>query len=211
MKETENTRDIFNKYAEGYQDKYMDVSLYHNSLDLFCESLSSKQTEILEIGCGPGNLTKHLLTLRPDLEILGIDIAAKMIGLAQNNNPEAAFRVMDCRHIDRLDQKFDGIVCGFCLPYLSKKETLKLIEDMSVLLNQGGVVYISTMEADHSKSGYEGSSTGKEKLYINYHESHHLSRNLEKQGLKILKTYTLENPVNKDGVKDLVIIAEKRA
>ncbi|MDX1544498.1 MAG: methyltransferase domain-containing protein [Christiangramia sp.] len=209
MKETENTRDIFNKYAEGYQHKYMDVSLYHNSLDLFCEYLSSKQTEILEIGCGPGNLTKYLLSLRPDLEILGIDIAAKMIALARNNNPEAAFRVMDCRDIQQLKQTFDGIVCGFCLPYLSRDETLKLIGDMSVLLNQGGFVYISTMEADHRNSGYEGSTSGDDKLYINYHESDYILRNLEKQGFRILKTFTLENPLNKEGVKDLVIIARK--
>ncbi|MCG9970918.1 class I SAM-dependent methyltransferase [Christiangramia crocea] len=209
MKETENTRDIFNKYAEGYQDKYMDVSLYHGSLDLFCENLISKQTEILEIGCGPGNLTKYLLSLRPDFKVLGIDLASKMIDLAKQNNPKAEFCTMDCRDIDQLQQTFDGIVCGFCLPYLNQKETLKLLGDMSALLNQGGVVYISTMEAEHSKSGYEGSSSGEEKLYINYHESDYILRNLEKQGFRILKTFTLENPLNKVGVKDLVIIARK--
>ncbi|MCM8568651.1 class I SAM-dependent methyltransferase [Gramella jeungdoensis] len=209
MKETENTRAIFNKYAEGYQDKYMDVGLYHESLDLFCENLNSKQTEILEIGCGPGNLTKYLLSLRPDLKILGIDLASKMIDLARQNNPEAEFRTMDCRDISQLNQKFDGILCGFCLPYLSQKETIKLIEDMFALLNPGGIVYLSTMEADHKKSGYEGSSSAEEKLYINYYESDYLLRNLDKQGFRIIKIYTLENPVNKEGIRDLVIIAKK--
>lgn len=35
-------------------------------------------------------------------------------------------------------------MCGFCLPYLSKEETEKLINDVSRLLNPEGVFYIST-------------------------------------------------------------------
>ncbi|TBW30030.1 trans-aconitate 2-methyltransferase [Gramella sp. KN1008] len=209
MKEMENTRRIFNKYAEGYQDKYMDVSLYHDSLNLFCENLNEKQTRILEIGCGPGNLTTYLITQRPDLKILGIDIAERMIKLARNNNPRAEFRVLDCRKIEGLEDKYDAVVCGFCLPYLTKKEALKLIDDISALLNPGGVIYLSTMEADHNRSGYEGSDSNDEKLYINYHEASYLREALGNNNFEITKVCRIANSNNQSHINDLVFIASK--
>lgn len=204
-----NTKKIFNKYADGYEAKYMDVSLYHDSLDLFCENLNKGSSRILEIGCGPGNISRYLLSKLPELDLLGIDIAENMIGLAARNNPEAEFKVMDCREISQLNEKFDGVVCGFCLPYLSKKDAVKLISDISVLLRPAGVVYLSTMEADHNRSGYKGSDSAEEKLYINYHEADDLIEVLRKTGMRILKSFYLENPANEKDVRDLVILAGK--
>src|SRR6476660_8726042 len=50
---------LFNKLAKQYQDKYMDVSLYHHSFDIFCRHISKPNAEILELACGPGNITKY--------------------------------------------------------------------------------------------------------------------------------------------------------
>ena len=63
---------IFDKLAELYQTKYMDVSLYNDSLDLFCDCILVENPEILEIACGPGNITKYLLQKRSDFKIYGI-------------------------------------------------------------------------------------------------------------------------------------------
>jgi 23S rRNA G2069 N7-methylase RlmK/C1962 C5-methylase RlmI len=46
-------------------------------------------------------------------------------------------------------------MCGFCLPYLSKEEAVKLIRDAAAILNPDGVFYISTMEDDYSKSDFK--------------------------------------------------------
>lgn len=53
---------------------------------------------------------------------MGIDIAPNMVVLAIRNNPTGIFSVMNCRNIGDSDGKFDGIIGGFCLPYLSKEE-----------------------------------------------------------------------------------------
>src|SRR5690606_3808601 len=100
----------------------------------------------LEIGCGPGNITKYLLSKKPDFDILGIDIAPNMVELAKQNNPTAHFALMDCRQINQLDTKFDGIIGGFCLPYLTRVESEKLISDASDLLNDNGLIYLSFVE-----------------------------------------------------------------
>lgn len=59
-----------------------------------------------------------------------------MIELARKNNPSASFALMDSRKIHEIKIKYDAIVCGFCLPYLSQKDSQKFIEDSYKLLNK---------------------------------------------------------------------------
>ncbi len=120
MDNYQETFETWNKLASLYQDKFMDLELYNESYDAFCNSIAKDNAKILEIGCGPGNITKYLLSKRPNYQIYGIDVAPNMIELARENNPTARFDVMDCRNISEINQDFDGIVCGFCLPYLSE-------------------------------------------------------------------------------------------
>ena len=91
-----------------------------------------------------------------------------MVALAKRNNPLATFEVMDCREIDTLKDKFDAIVCGFILPYLSKKDCSKLIADAQQLLNLNGLLYLSFVEGDYDKSGFISGSTG-DRAYFYYH------------------------------------------
>lgn len=200
--------DIFNKNANLYQDKFMDVNLYGNSFDLFCSTLK-KDAEILELACGPGNITKYLLNKRPDFKILGTDLAPKMVELAKINNPTAEFKIMDCREIGKLEKKYDAIMCGFCLPYLSREEALKLIADASQILKPGGVIYISTMENDYAKSGFKKGSTGEE-IFMHYHQADYLTQALKENKFMVIDLKRQDYP-EKDGSKtiDLILIAEK--
>ena len=79
---TKNAVALFDTYAQAYMDKFMDQSKYHDSFDLFCSSLTKANAELLELGCGPGNITKYLSSKRPDFSILGTDLSDKMLELA---------------------------------------------------------------------------------------------------------------------------------
>lgn len=200
---------VFDKRAKEYQEKYMDTSLYHDTFDLFWGYVKKKNAEILEIACGPGNITRYLLDRRPDFKILGIDLSPNMLELARINNPEAKFQLLDGRKISELDKKFDAILCGFGLPYLSKTEAIALIGDAAQLLEPGGILYLSTMEDAYEKSGPVQSSYG-DACYQYYHQADYLSEALEKQGLKILHLIRKQYAVGKEGtVTDLIIIALK--
>ena len=200
---------IFNKYAKPYQDKFMNVSLYEESLNVFCNLLTKKKSKILDLACGPGNITKYLISQKPDLIVLGIDLAPNMVLLAQSNNPGASFEVMDCRSIANLTEKFDGVSCAFCLPYLSKEETNKLISDINSLLNAGGICYISTMEDDYQKSGYETGSQG-DQIFMHYYEGQYLINELEQKNFVIVEIFRKSSIMsNGKEVVDLVIISRK--
>ena len=56
MDKYKETFKTWNKVASLYEDKFMDLDLYNNTYDYFCE-LVKDNAKILEIGCGPGNIT----------------------------------------------------------------------------------------------------------------------------------------------------------
>jgi 2-polyprenyl-3-methyl-5-hydroxy-6-metoxy-1,4-benzoquinol methylase len=170
MDKQATTISTYNKCAVAFQDKFMEMDLYYNSYDRFRDRVETENPRILEIACGPGNITRYLLSKRPDFNILATDLAENMVELAAKNNPTAEYKVMDCRDILSLNLKFDAIICGFCMPYLSDDECAKLIDDMAQLLNPRGTVYFSTMEGDDSRSGYETTSfSGNDQVYVYYH------------------------------------------
>lgn len=162
------TFETWNQIAAIYQEKFMDLDLYNHTYDRFCEALKNDSACVLEIGCGPGNITRYLLGKKPALSVLGLDVAPNMIALAKANNPKAEFRVMDCRDLHKLSGPYDGIVCGFCLPYLSFSDCEKLIADCSGLLKPRTVLYLSFVEGPGDNSGFQSGSTG-QRAYFHYH------------------------------------------
>ena len=202
--------EIFNAWAEKYQDKFMDTALYHNSFDIFGEMTTAPNAQILDIGCGPGNITKYLLSKRADFKIVGIDLAPNMISLAKANNPSADFQVIDCREISKIDIRFDGIVCGFCLPYLSPAESQKLIADCAKLLKPEGTIYISTMEEDAvNHSGIKKNSAGEE-TYIHYYSEKQLRYILEFNNFNLVDIQRKTYIYNNCEVTDIILIAKSK-
>lgn len=185
------TFETWNKVASLYQEKFMGLDLYNDTYDLICNAVIKNKATILEIGCGPGNITKYLLSKRPDFNIFGIDIAPNMIELAKINNPKANFAVMDSRNISEIETKYDAIVCGFCLPYLSETDSQKLIFEANYLLNDSGFLYLSFVEGDPNKSGFQAGSTG-DRSYFYYHNLDQLKTQLLENSFEDLKIFKVE-------------------
>ncbi|MGZ3864991.1 MAG: class I SAM-dependent DNA methyltransferase [Bacteroidia bacterium] len=184
MDKYQTTFETWNKLAKPYNEKFAGIDLYDDTYDFFLASIKINSASVLEVGCGPGNITKYLLSKRPDLKITATDVAPNMISLAKEINPSANCVVLDCRNLDSLREKFDGFVCGFCIPYLSKEDCEKLIRDFSGLSNPGAVIYLSAIEGDYDDSGFETSSGG-DKCYVYYHSEDFLRQMFEKNGFSI--------------------------
>ena len=209
MSHYKETFETWNKIASLYEDKFMHLDLYNESYDAVCTNIEKENAAVLEIGCGPGNITKYLLSKRPDLSILGIDIAPNMIELARKNNPSARFKVMDSREISKLTTNYDAIVCGFCIPYLSPKDCEQLISDCANLLTENGLLYLSFVEGDLSNSGFQIGSSG-DRIYFHFHELNHVESQLGKNKLQPLKMFRLEyKNSNNELDTHTVLIAEK--
>ncbi len=177
MDKQQETQNTWNNIAAIYNDKFLDLPLYNDTYDFICEAITRQNAKILDVGCGPGNITKYLLHKRPDLDVLGIDLAPKMIEFARKNNPTARFKVMDSRDIHLLDSKFDAIVVGFCLPYLSPEEAIAFIKSAYGQLNDQGLLYLSFVEGDPAQSDFKVGSGGR--VYFYYHLLEELKLNLQ--------------------------------
>ncbi|MHA7057655.1 class I SAM-dependent methyltransferase [Aquimarina sp. M1] len=209
MNRYQTTFKTWNKIAFVYEEVFMDLDLYDDTYATFCKALTLQNPSILEIGCGPGNITKHITSKRPDCTILGIDIAPNMIALAQKNNPTVSFKIMDGRKINTLPSLFDGIIAGFYIPYLSTSDLSGFIKDCAGLLKNNGMLYISFVAGDYKDSGYQTGSTG-DQVYFYYHNIEDLQKELIEHDFIV--TNTIHKPyLKKDGTSEnhTIIIAKQ--
>jgi SAM-dependent methyltransferase len=200
---------VFHKHADLYRENFMDLTLYNDSYREFCVLLPQDRARVLDAACGPGNVSRYLMAQRPDLDLLGIDLAPRMVELAREAVPAAHFAVHDCRHLADLRMRFDGIICAFGLPYLSADEATTFIGAADGALDPGGVLYLSTMLGKSEDSGFQLCSTG-DKVYLNYHAEEHITRLLEDRGFSLLNRTRMASPnAASKATTDLIVVARK--
>jgi len=187
----------------------MGLTLYDDSYKEFCELLPQGRVRLLDAACGPGNVSRYLMAERPDVDLLGIDLAPRMVELAREAVPAAQFTVHDCRHLAELRRHFDGIICAFGLPYLSPKEATVFIGAAAEVLLPDGVLYLSTMLGNSEDSGFHACGPG-DQVHISYHDEDHITQALRARGFLILKQSHMASPtVASISTTDLIIIAKR--
>ena len=208
MDRYKETFETWNNLASLYQDKFMNLDLYDATYEYVCRTITKPKAKLLEIGCGPGNITKYLLSQRSDFDIFGIDIAQNMITLAKQNNPTANFAVMDCRDIHTLEKGYDGIIGGFCLPYLSSTESNELISSSYNLLNKNGLIYLSFVEGTPEQSDFKTGIGGR--VYFYYHSLEAITSQLINLNFKDIQTFKVKYKTS-DTAFDIhtIVIAKK--
>lgn len=203
------TFETWNKIAVLYEENFMDLTIYNESYDTVCRLLSQENASILEIGCGPGNISKYLLSQRPDFQIHGIDVSPNMISLASKNNPTASFSVFDVRNLHEINENYDAIIAGFCLPYLATSDVQKLVKDSHILLHDNGILYLSFVEGNPENSGFQTGSSGY-RCYFYYHQLSNLKSILLHNGFEDFQEFQVEYLRPKNSEVHTIVIARKK-
>ena len=188
MDKYRETFETWNKIAPIYQEKFMDLELYNETYNFLLDLLSHNQAMILDVGCGPGNISRYLLKKMPSLKLKGLDVSENMIAQYKENNPTAESEIMDCRQLGILKEPVGAIVCGFIIPYFSKEDTAKLISDCGKLLRDPALLYLSFVVGDYEKSGFMTSSSG-DRIYFYYYTSDFIESVLEQASFRIIRTF----------------------
>ncbi len=105
--------DYFNKIASKRQKKRKLNRYYWNEITQYCNYFAHKEFNVLEIGCGTGELLNEIKGKRK----VGIDFSQKMIDIAKDQFPGNEFHVMTAEDI-KLDEKFDMIIISNLIGYL---------------------------------------------------------------------------------------------
>jgi 2-polyprenyl-3-methyl-5-hydroxy-6-metoxy-1,4-benzoquinol methylase len=209
MDRYQTTIETFDAVAEQYWDKFKQFKPYEIAYDWFLMHLPKGELSLLEIACGPGNVSRYLLNKNPAINLLGVDLAPKMIELAKLHNPQAIYKVLDCRQITSLRQSFNAIMCGFCLPYISWHDSKTLIQDMASLLNPNGWLCISLSKGNSIDDGFKGSKSSSLMTYVHHHPIDAVIRAITESGLEFIDNQTVSHSHNDQQTDDVFIMAKK--
>ena len=132
-----NPIDTFNQIADTYSEEFNEPSQYTATLI----RMLPKDSRVLDLGCGPGVETEHLVT--NGFNVHTVDGAINMIQLAKERTPSATFETADIRELDYGQEQYDGIIALYSLTYIPKLDIPKLFSKLVKSLKPSGLFLIS--------------------------------------------------------------------
>ncbi len=185
----ENIKSVYNRYAKAFDEKIASLEIYNESYNYLLRNIH-ENASILDLACGPGNVSYYFKQHKPNLEITGVDISEEMIGIARKRIKDGNFIVKDICDI-KFNHKFDGVVCAFAIPFLNLQETTHVISTIRKSLNRNGHFYLSFMEG--SKEGFEKQSFSQnDELYTYYHPEASVLKIIDQQFLSVIKKFEID-------------------
>lgn len=143
----------FDSWAKSYDEDVKndngELKIYKNydlildtAYDLV-EHMNKKDSKILEIGVGTGNLAGKFL--EGNYEIIGIDQSREMLSVAKEKYPKLKVRLGEFLKIPYENNSFDYIVSTYAFHHLNDEEKSMAIEEMMRVLNDDGVIIIGDL------------------------------------------------------------------
>ncbi|HWE56422.1 MAG TPA: methyltransferase domain-containing protein [Acidimicrobiales bacterium] len=128
-------------YTHGHQESVLRSHRWRtaaNSAAYLLPHLRSGMT-LLDVGCGPGTITRDLATLVAPGRVVGIDRAESVIESAASPGP-VDFRVGDVYALDAADGSFDVVHAHQVLQHLS--DPVAALTEMRRVLAPGGILAV---------------------------------------------------------------------
>lgn len=143
----------FNSWAKSYDDDvkkdngelkiYKNYELILQSVYDLVEELNRKNSKILEIGVGTGNLASKFLN--NNYEIVGIDQSIEMLSVAKEKYPRLKVRLGEFLKIPYDNKSFDIIISTYAFHHLNESEKCIAIEEILRVLKDNGVIIIGDL------------------------------------------------------------------
>ena len=134
---------VFSRHATAYKtrlDEVMARGEARGRLRMLELSEAAPGMTVLDLACGPGNMTRLLAErVQPGGRVFGVDLARGMIALAAVEHPPGTwFAVMDFESLGLPDRTFDAVACGHGLQFApdldrALREALRVLRPSGVL------------------------------------------------------------------------------
>jgi ubiquinone/menaquinone biosynthesis C-methylase UbiE len=129
-------------------DKYLGPILFEPyAVDLIDRLKNDKVEHVLELACGTGRVTKHLVDLIPDDgSLIATDLNPGMHEIAQSKikNEKILWQIADAQDLPFYNGQFDHVICQFGVMFFPDKE--KSFKEVHRVLQPGGKYIFNTWE-----------------------------------------------------------------
>lgn len=152
----DTSTDTYNESAEEYAKSRIGKE---DKFEL--EMLTSYLTpgaKILDVGCAAGRDTRILKDR--GYNVVGTDLAEKLLEIARKQNPDIVFIHTDMRKLPLADNSFDAVWASAVLHHLSKGEMPDALREFHRILAPGGIVYVHTKAGEGRLQASENSVQG---------------------------------------------------
>jgi SAM-dependent methyltransferase len=159
-------REYFDQLAPDWDTRGQDPRQTLKRLDGLRDTLDLRAgLDLLEVGCGTGQITAWLSErVRPG-RVLGIDFSAEMVKQARRKHPQMEFRVVDVCTDDLGDACFDVVLCFHSFPHFRDKPAA--LARISRCLRPGGrlvVMHLAGRETINARHTGFGGAVGSDYL-----------------------------------------------
>lgn len=148
-------RDSYDAVADAYDARYsaeLDSKPLDRALLEAVAQLSASGT-LADVGCGPGHVGSFLAGHHR--EVVGLDLALRMVQIARRRNPQQRFVVADMRHLPFEDNAWAGIVAFYSIIHLDAGQRHQAFAEFRRVLRDGGWLLLAFhIEDDDHRAGH---------------------------------------------------------
>lgn len=135
----------YNSIADAYADAYSENDeADFKYFNYFIDNLQGKR--ILDMGCGVGVNSNYLF--QKGFKVIGIDASENMLNNARKLYPNITFVNQNILKTSYPDDSFDGIVLAYVIEHFNDEGLLKLRDEITRLLRDGGLLFITSHEGN---------------------------------------------------------------
>jgi SAM-dependent methyltransferase len=125
---------IAEPYAELFGAELARTVMDRAVVGAFAEMVGD--SDVLDAGCGPGEVAAHLQGLGP--RVRGIDLSPAMVALARRTHPGIPFDVGDLAALDVADGALGGVVAWYSIIHIPPPELPAVVRGFHRVLRPGG-------------------------------------------------------------------------
>lgn len=143
MNDQKTVIEYFNKNPEGYAASYGEKTAEGYSFrvrkDRLLELLGKGSGRVLDVGCGPGVMTRDIISSGWTYD--GVDISESMIREAREKFPNISFSVGTVEHISTPNNSYNAVVAMGLVEYVPNDE--EVINEINRILKKDGKFLVS--------------------------------------------------------------------
>lgn len=149
-------------YAEYSESSYAWQFIERPAFDKYIPDLYLPGTKVLDVGCGSGQVARHLINrgILPE-NIIGLDNSGELLKLAASHIPDVMFVKSAIEDFDYPTESFDLVTQNTLFHHLDNEALNQELEVIYKILRPNGVFFFVDIDPDHTPEAQDSENVDK--------------------------------------------------